>query len=1034
MECEDEYKSVESDFETFDDDDGDYTDCIDSEDEGDSSDDGIAFDVEEDDEVGDLDEPDSDPHEKSTYTVLVEEDIRQQQQEDVTQVSNTLSIPRISATILLRHYNWDVEKAHEAWFSDEEKVRKDVGLIDVVPVQYTDNIIKCGICFDEFPRDDMCAASCGHLFCNLCWEQYVSIKISDGPGCLKLRCPEPSCAVAVGQDMVNELVSDEDKEKNSRYLYRSYVEDRRKTSKWCPGPGCEFAIEFEAGSSSYDVVCGCGHSFCWNCLDDAHRPVDCDTVRKWAAKNTAESENLTWILANSKSCPKCKKPIEKNDGCMHMKCPCGFHFCWLCLGGYLWCNIYEKAKAEGLYDEEETLKAKAKNYLDRYAFYFERFVENQKSRIKAVESLKKMQSQDSEKLVDKYGLSKMELRVMTDAWLQIIECRRVLKWTYAYGYYLPQTEHVKKQFFEYVQGEAESALERLHQCAEQQLLTYLKDDDSPKEFKSFHTKLFELTKTTRNYFENLVRALENGLLDYLSSNSDVDETLDDDYNDDSECYNSDVEETLDEDYDLETSDDADRRDDVCREKIYTVLKKEDIRKLQEEDITKTCFTLSIPRVNATILLQSYNWDDVGLMEIIPIQNTENIIKCRICFDEFERDGMCATTCGHLFCNWCWTQYVSIKISDGPGCLRLRCPEPSCGVAVCQDMVNELVSDEDKEKYSGYLLRSYVEDRKNTKWCPSPDCEFAVEFVAGSSSFDVVCGSDHSFCWNCLDDAHRPVDCDTVHKWAVKNTAESENVTWILANSKSCPNCKKPIQKNEGCMHMTCRCGFHFCWLCLGAWSTHGENTGGFYACNVYEKAKAEGCYKEEDKLKKEAKDYLDRYTFHYERFAENQKSRLKAVESLQKMQSEDFAKLHDKYSSTEMELKFIIDAWRQVIECRRVLKWTYAYGYYLPQSEHVKKVLFEHLQGQAQSCLERLHQYAEQEIQPYLKKDDAPTEFTPFCVQLKNLTQVTGNYFDRLVGALENGLPEVDSHTAATQTAHFEESWQRSSKSGRRRK
>jgi hypothetical protein len=36
--------------------------------------------------------------------------------------------------------------------------------------------------------------------------------------------------------------------------------------------------------------------------------------------------------------------------------------------------------------------------------------------------------------------------------LQIVECRRVLKWTYAYGFYLPDHEHAKRQFFEYLQG------------------------------------------------------------------------------------------------------------------------------------------------------------------------------------------------------------------------------------------------------------------------------------------------------------------------------------------------------------------------------------------------------------------------------------------------------------------------------------------------------------------------------------------------------------------------------------------------------
>ena len=77
-----------------------------------------------------------------------------------------------------------------------------------------------------------------------------------------------------------------------------------------------------------------------------------------------------------------------------------------------------------------------------------------------------------------------------------------------------------------------------------------------------------------------------------------------------------------------------------------------------------------------------------------------------------------------------------------------------------------------------------------------------------------------------------VTCETVHKWILKNSAESENLNWILAHTKQCPKCKRPIEKNQGCMHMTCsQCRFEFCWLCQGSWAEHGERTGGFYACN-----------------------------------------------------------------------------------------------------------------------------------------------------------------------------------------------------------
>ncbi|TYK23880.1 putative E3 ubiquitin-protein ligase ARI8 isoform X1 [Cucumis melo var. makuwa] len=119
-----------------------------------------------------------------------------------------------------------------------------------------------------------------------------------------------------------------------------------------------------------------------------------------------------------------------------------------------------------------------------------------------------------EKLSDIQCQPQSQLKFISEAWLQIVECRRVLKWTYAYGYYLPEREHAKRQFFEYLQGEAESGLERLHQCAEKELHAYLNAADGPsKDFNEFRTKLAGLTSVTRNYFENLVRALENGLSD-----------------------------------------------------------------------------------------------------------------------------------------------------------------------------------------------------------------------------------------------------------------------------------------------------------------------------------------------------------------------------------------------------------------------------------------------------------------------------------------------------------------------------------------
>ena len=54
-------------------------------------------------------------------------------------------------------------------------------------------------------------------------------------------------------------------------------------------------------------------------------------------------------------------------------------------------------------------------------------------------------------------------KFISEAWEKIAECRLVLKWTIA------EKASPRKELFEYLQGEAEMALERLHDSAENTL-------------------------------------------------------------------------------------------------------------------------------------------------------------------------------------------------------------------------------------------------------------------------------------------------------------------------------------------------------------------------------------------------------------------------------------------------------------------------------------------------------------------------------------------------------------------------------------
>ena len=62
-----------------------------------------------------------------------------------------------------------------------------------------------------------------------------------------------------------------------------------------------------------------------------------------------------------------------------------------------------------------------------------------------------------------------------------------------------------------------------------------------------------------------------------------------------------------------------------------------------------------------------------------------------------------------------------------------------------------------------------------------------------------------------------------------------NLLWLAANTKQCPNCGSPTEKNEGCNHMTCkRCRHEYCWICMKPWSLHSNKTGGYFRCNRFD--------------------------------------------------------------------------------------------------------------------------------------------------------------------------------------------------------
>ncbi|KAL7109199.1 hypothetical protein ACP275_06G160500 [Erythranthe tilingii] len=449
-----------------------------------------------------------------------------------------------------------------------------------------------------------------------------------------------------------------------------------------------------------------------------------------------------------------------------------------------------------------------------------------------------------------------------------------------------------------------------------------------------------------------------------------------------------------------------------RQKHYTILTEEIIRQIQENHISHVCSLLSVSKTLACTLLRRHNWSLTSISDnwlvveeklLFPQQELLNPLPpyeekndlCNICFEVASSERMLSCPCGHPFCSDCWKYYIMVSINDGPGCLSLSCPEPGCKSSVGPELVDSLASDEDKERYYRYFLRSYVECHGNTRWCPAPRCDRAVQIETRvRENYDVACDCSHRFCWNCGEECHRPVDCKTVTEWIELSSSEEDinTATWIMAYTKPCPGCGTNIEKDQGCNHMICRrpCRREFCWLCLQPWENHTHAS-----CNEKKE-----CNTEVKRVRKN----LTKFGHHYEGWVSNHMRMRTATSGLRTV----LDKLGCEYSNY-FKFGFLIEALEQIVECRSMLKWSYVYGYYLSLTKKATKIaFFEFLQKQAEVNIERLHRCAaDKDIGMYVNDDFDWADFVEFQRKLVNLTNVTRNYFEEWVRALENDLCEV---------------------------
>ncbi|XP_072406793.1 cullin-9 isoform X1 [Chiloscyllium punctatum] len=365
------------------------------------------------------------------------------------------------------------------------------------------------------------------------------------------------------------------------------------------------------------------------------------------------------------------------------------------------------------------------------------------------------------------------------------------------------------------------------------------------------------------------------------------------------------------------------------------MNQEEVQQLMNQTVLQVADTLSIStdmsqhllmhsKWNVDLLVQRYAEDRevlllaAGLQVRNPQTFNSPITQCPVCLNLLSNESEAAPTlcCKHYCCKSCWKEYLITRIEQNL-VQNCTCPISDCPAQPTNEFISSIISDSEiAAKYSKILLRGYVECCSNLTWCTNPQGCDQILCKEGIGSVGTCSKCCWSSCFSCnFPEAHYPASCSHMSQWmddggyyeGMTMEAQSKHLAKLI--SKRCPSCHAQIEKNEGCLHMTCaKCNHGFCWRCLKPWKpTHKD----YYNCSAMVSKAA--------RQEKRFHDYNERCTFHHQArdFAINLEAKVSAINEALQMKS----------------LTFVIDACKMLAQARKVLAYSCVYSYYNQDTE-----------------------------------------------------------------------------------------------------
>ncbi|KAJ7484652.1 hypothetical protein FB451DRAFT_1233060 [Mycena latifolia] len=186
----------------------------------------------------------------------------------------------------------------------------------------------------------------------------------------------------------------------------------------------------------------------------------------------------------------------------------------------------------------------------------------------------------------------------------------------------------------------------------------------------------------------------------------------------------------------------------------------------------------------------------------------NVVECPVCFNEVV--SPITLRCGHAWCRACFVQYLLAAIDNRRFPLTCLGNEAKCTEPISLTVARDILQSSEFNSVVEASVSSYVHAHaKEFHYCPSPDC--LQIYRTGPKGTVVQCPACLlRICTHCHSEVHDGFAC------AEQDGGDRLFKEWAASHDvKNCPGCAIPIERDEGCHHVTCiQCQSHICWVCL----------------------------------------------------------------------------------------------------------------------------------------------------------------------------------------------------------------------------